>query len=165
MLKSRLLLSYSGTYLNHFRVLVASYSTMGVIILGYRNDNITYGDIKPNKFIDNRIIQFAVLGDSQISITFEAVEYSSIFIKRLSTGFSIKLTKDSFGSYSALISASEANRLINESDIGKWCDFYIGLTPPHKLLRLLIQTIQNRLRSLRELCAGFCVLRIQEVVC
>lgn len=133
MLNSRILFSYSGTYLNHFRLLVASYSTMGSVLLGYRNyrnDPITYGDIKPNKFIENKITQLTVTNDVQIWINFETNEYSSIFIKRLSTGFSIKLTKNSFGFYSASISESEANQLINESDIGKWCDFYIGLTPP-----------------------------------
>lgn len=130
MLNSRLLLSYSGTYLNHFRLLVASYSTMGSVLLGYRNDSITYGDIKPNKFIENKITQLTVFNDDQIWISFETNEYSSIFIKRLSTGFSIKLTKNEFGFCSAFISESEANQLINESDVGKWCEFYIGLTPP-----------------------------------
>lgn len=52
-----------------------------------------------------------------------------------------------------------------EEDVGKTIPIVIEYIPPHKLLRLLIQAIKNRLRSLRELCAGFCVLTDMEVVC
>lgn len=59
----------------------------------------------------------------------------------------------------------DAFHFFTDEDNGKIIPIVIEYTPPHKLIHLLIQTIQNRLRSLRELCAGFCVLTMSEAVC
>ena len=184
MLNSRLLFISSENYSNYFKVFVAA-NPYANGIRGYcsiKTETIDpYGDIKPKRFMGLKITEFCVTSDrstQQISVGIENVteipEDKSLFIKRLDTNFLHEIKRNIITLYGKRIdlgyqnsstTSSVVEQIISVSDIGKWCEFYIGITPPHKLLRLLIQSIQNRLRSLRELCAGFCVLRIQEVVC
>lgn len=144
-------------------------------------DKTSYGNLSPNTFLNSVVTQLSssvgcVYPDSGLKFDSIILELSddrdlegngsSLKIERLDSGKFVNLSyleTKSYGQWSA--SMYDGETFFEAKDVGKTIPILIEYTPPRKLLRLLIQSIQNRLRSFRELCTGFCVLGIKEVVC